>query len=156
MSRVYLTKHGVYSILAGFEEQGPSALDPDVTLQVFKKRFRRHRGQIKNVLRNQKFLTGIGNAYADEILLYAGILPFRRKSTLSDSEIAKLYESMKQVLSRYRDLLSDWTLDQLSREKRNFLMIHGKGGKVCSLCGGRISEVTANRFKTNYCQTCQK
>ena len=156
MSRVYLTKHGQYSILAGFDDQGPSALDPDVILEVFKKRIKRHRGQIKNILRNQRFLTGIGNAYADEVLLYAGILPFRRKATLSDSEIASLFESMKKVLTRYRDLLSNWSLDQLSREKRDFLMIHGKGGDVCPLCGGRISEVTANRFKTNYCQTCQK
>jgi formamidopyrimidine-DNA glycosylase len=156
MSRVYLTKHGEYSILAGFDEQGPSSLNPDVTLRVFKKRLKRHRGQIKNILRNQKFLTGIGNAYADEILLYSGILPFRRKSTLSDSEIDKLYESMKQVLTRYRELLSNWTLEQLSREKRDFLMIHGKGGELCPLCGGRVSEVTANRFKTNYCQACQK
>ena len=155
MSRVYLTKHGEYSVLAGFDDQGPSALDPEVTLKVFKKRLKRHRGQIKNVLRNQKFLTGIGNAYADEILLYAGILPFRRKSTLSDSEIDKLHESMKQVLTRYRELLSDWTLERLSREKRDFLMIHGKGGELCPLCGGRVSEITANRFKTNYCQTCQ-
>jgi formamidopyrimidine-DNA glycosylase len=156
MSRVYLTKYGEYSILAGFEEQGPSALDPGVTFEVFKDRLKRRRGQIKNVLRNQRFLTGIGNAYADEILLYAGILPFRKKSTLSDAEILNLYSSMKQVLTRYRDLLSDWTLDQLGSERRDFLMIHGKGGEVCPLCGGRISEITANRFKTNYCQSCQK
>jgi formamidopyrimidine-DNA glycosylase len=156
MSRVYLTKHGEYSSLAGFDEQGPSALDPDVTLEVFKKRFKRHRGQIKNVLRNQRFLTGIGNAYADEILLYAGILPFRRKSTLSGEEISRLFESMKKVLTRYRDLLSNRRLVELSREKRDFLMIHGKSGEVCPLCGGRVSEITANRFKTNFCQTCQK
>lgn len=155
MSRVYLTKHEEYSSLAGFAEQGPSALDPKVTVEVFKKRIKRHRGQIKNVLRNQKFLTGIGNAYADEILLYAGILPFRRKSTLSDTDIDRLYESMRKVLTRYRDLLSNRSLAQLSREKRDFLMIHGKSGEVCPLCGGRISEVTANRFKTNFCQSCQ-
>jgi formamidopyrimidine-DNA glycosylase len=156
MSRIYLTKHGEYSILAGFGEQGPSALDPEVTLEVFKGRLKRHRGQIKNILCNQRFLTGIGNAYADEILLYAGILPLRRKATLSNREIENLFFSMKNVLTRYRDLLSNWTLEELRSEKREFLMIHGKGGEVCPLCGGRISEITANRFKTNYCQTCQK
>jgi formamidopyrimidine-DNA glycosylase len=119
MGRIYLVEKGNYSEVAGFADRGPSALEPKLTLDIFKKRLKGHRGQIKNVLRNQRFVKGIGNAYADEILLYAGILPFRRRYTLSDT-------------------------------------VHNRRGKICPLCGGRVSEVTANRFKTNYCQTCQK
>ena len=155
MSRVYLVDAGNYSGVAGFENRGPSALEEALTLDVFKTRIKRHRGQIKNVLRNQHFVKGIGNAYADEILLYAGILPFRRKSTLSEDEIDKLYEAMRKVMSRYRDLMAKRKLSDFGSEKRDFLMIHGKGGDICPLCGGRVSEVKANRFKTNYCQHCQ-
>jgi formamidopyrimidine-DNA glycosylase len=108
------------------------------------------------VLRNQSFVKGIGNAYADEILLYAGILPFRRRYTLSDTETKNLYLAMKKVLSRIRDIMSERSLDEIAIEKRDFLMVHNRRGKICPLCGGRVSEVTANRFKTNYCQTCQK
>jgi formamidopyrimidine-DNA glycosylase len=156
MGRAYLVPKGDYSNVAGFSERGPSALDPVLTLEVFKDRLRRHRGQIKNVLRNQRFVKGIGNAYADEILLYAGILPFRRRSTLSDAEVVKLYEAMRTVLTRVLEILSTRHLNELGTERRDFLMIHGRGGGICPLCGGRVSEVTANRFKTNYCQTCQK
>ncbi|MHA1939041.1 MAG: Fpg/Nei family DNA glycosylase [Candidatus Thorarchaeota archaeon] len=156
MGRAYLVPKGDYSNVAGFSGRGLSALDPALTLELFKERLRRHRGQIKNVLRNQRFVKGIGNAYADEILLYAGILPFRRRSTLSDEEVVKLYEAMRTVLSRVLEIISNRNLNELGTEKRDFLMIHNRGGGMCPLCGGRVSEVTANRFKTNYCQTCQK
>jgi formamidopyrimidine-DNA glycosylase len=156
MGRAYLVTKGEYSNVAGFSGRGPSALDPTLTLDVFKDRLRRHRGQIKNVLRNQRFVKGIGNAYADEILLYAGILPFRRRSTLNDEEVVKLFESMRTVLARVLEIISNRKLSELGTEKRDFLMIHNRGGGMCPLCGGRVSEVTANRFKTSYCQTCQK
>jgi len=156
MGRVYLVPSGEYSGVAGFSGRGPSALDPDLTLDVFKDRLKQRRGQIKNVLRNQSFVKGIGNAYADEILVYAGILPFRKRATLTEDEIENLYESMRKVLTRIRDVLSGRPLDEIAIEKRDFMMVHNRGGGICPLCGGRVSEVKANRFKTNYCQTCQK
>ncbi|MFX1471113.1 MAG: Fpg/Nei family DNA glycosylase [Promethearchaeota archaeon] len=155
MGRAYLVLKGDYANVAGFSGRGPSALDPALTLEVFKDRLRRHRGQIKNVLRNQRFVKGIGNAYADEILLYAGILPFRKRSALSDEEVAKLFKAMRAVLARVLEIISGRTLNELGTERREFLMIHNRGGGICPLCGGRVSEVKANRFKTNYCQTCQ-
>jgi formamidopyrimidine-DNA glycosylase len=156
MGRIYLVEKGNYSQVADFENRGPSALDPSLTIDIFRNRLKRHSGQIKNVLRNQRFVKGIGNAYADEILLYAGILPFRNRSTLTYDETEKLYNSMRNVLWRIRDILAERSLDDIAIEKRDFLMIHNRGGQICPLCGGRVSEVTANRFKTNYCQTCQK
>ncbi len=156
MSRVYLVKGSDYSQVAGFNGRGPSALDPELRLAEFKEYLRRRRGQIKNILRNQKFVKGIGNAYADEILLYAGILPFRRKSSLSNEEVEQLYDAMRNVLMKFKGVLEKRSLDEIALEKRDFMMVHNRGGGVCPLCGGRISEVTANRFKTNYCQTCQK
>jgi len=156
MGRIYLVDKSDYSIVADFKDRGPSALDPELTVDIFKMRLKRHNGQIKNVLRNQRFVKGIGNAYADEILLYAGIMPFRKRSSLTNDEIEKLFHAMNKVLSRIRDIISKRSLDEIAIEKRDFLMIHNRGGGICPLCGGRVSEVTANRFKTNYCQTCQK
>ncbi len=156
MGRIYLVPHKSYSRVAGFANRGPSALDPALTIEDFRIRLKHHNGQIKNVLRNQRFVKGIGNAYADEILLYAGINPFRKRASLDEDEIENLFASMKKVLGRIHELLSHWTLEEIAIEKRDFLMVHNRGGGICPLCGGRISEVTANRFKTNYCQTCQK
>jgi formamidopyrimidine-DNA glycosylase len=157
MGRVYITEKGDYSGVAGFEGRGPSALDSNLTLPIFRERIRHHRGQIKNVLRNQRFVKGIGNAYADEILLYAGILPLRRRSTLSDAEVESLYHAMRKVLGRITDILSKRDLTEIAKENRDFMMVHNRGGgAICPLCGGRISEISANRFKTSFCQTCQK
>ncbi|MDF1539082.1 MAG: hypothetical protein P1Q69_09270 [Candidatus Thorarchaeota archaeon] len=156
MGRVYLIEKGNYKEVADFYGRGPSALDPDLTLEIFKTRIKRHNGQIKNVLRNQKFIKGIGNAYADEILLFAGILPFRRRATLTSEEIQKLYDAMRTVLTKFKDILMKRPLNEIALEKRDFLMVHGKHNGICPLCGNRVSEITANRFKTNFCQTCQK
>ena len=156
MGRVYLVKNHDYSQVADFEGRGPSALDSSLTIDVFKQRIRRHNGQIKNVLRNQRFVKGIGNAYADEILLFAGILPFRNRSSLSEQEIEKLYESMGKILAKFKEILMKRPINEIALEKRDFLMIHGRHNEICPLCGNRISEVRANRFKTNFCQTCQK
>lgn len=156
MSRVYIVTPAEEAKVAGFEGRGPAPLDPALTLDIFRTRVPRFQGQVKNLLQNQRFVKGIGNAYADEILLYAGILPFRKRSSLSGAEIERLYNAMKSVLGRYREILSQRNLEDLGPDKRDFLMIHNKGGGICPLCGGRVSEVRANRFKTSYCQTCQK
>lgn len=156
MGRVYRVSSGEYQAVAGFSNRGPSALDELLTLDEFRKRIRRHNGQIKNVLRNQSFVKGIGNAYADEILLYAGVLPFRKRSSLSEGEIERLFHAMQKVLRRIVTLLSERGINEIAKETRAFMMVHGRGGEICPLCGGRISEVTANRLKTNYCQSCQK
>jgi len=83
-------------------------------------------------------------------------LPFRKRSSLSDDEISKLFEAMRTILGKFRDLLFKRTIEDIGLEKRDFLMIHGRYGDVCALCGNRVSEVKANRFKTNYCQKCQE
>ncbi|MBD3404871.1 MAG: hypothetical protein GF411_01895 [Candidatus Lokiarchaeota archaeon] len=156
MSRVYLVDKGVYTDVAGFIGRGVSALDASLTAEIFQKRITNFHGPIKNVLRNQRFLKGIGNAYADEILLFAGILPFRKRSSLNIEELEKLHSAITSVLTRYKALLLKRSLNEVISEPRDFLMIHGKSDGICPLCGGRISEITADRFRTNYCQTCQK
>ena len=69
-----------------FMELGPEANDPDLTLDIFLQRLRRHPGEIKGILTNQEFVAGIGNAYADEICWRAGIYPFRRRTSLDADE----------------------------------------------------------------------
>src|SRR5579863_4357851 len=67
MARVYLTSDPATDVPA-FADIGPDALDPHLGFEDFQARLRRHRGEIKNVLRNQAFVGGVGNAYSDEIL----------------------------------------------------------------------------------------
>ena len=53
------------------------------TLEVWRERIRRHPGELKNLLKNQAFVAGVGNAYSDEVLHAARLLPFRKRSTLA-------------------------------------------------------------------------
>ena len=80
MGKIYLTLD--LGQVPTFLDLGPEANDPDLTLDIFLQRLRRHPGEIKGILTNQEFVAGIGNAYADEICWRAGIYPFRRRASL--------------------------------------------------------------------------
>ena len=76
MGKVYLLPAGVDRTVPGLgtDEIGPDADDPALSLEVWRERIRRHPGELKNLLRNQAFVAGIGNAYSDEVLHAAGLL----------------------------------------------------------------------------------
>jgi formamidopyrimidine-DNA glycosylase len=158
MARVYLTSDPD-SEIPTFAELGPDALDPELDYAAFAARLRKHRGELKNVLRNQVFVSGIGNAYSDEILFEAGLRPLRRASTLSDEERRKLYSAMRKVLA---DSVATVAKDYedgnhpLHKQDRSFMKVHGKGKALCPRCGHRISSVHAGGESTYYCRNCQK
>jgi formamidopyrimidine-DNA glycosylase len=153
MGKVYLTTD--LNQIPTFSELGPEATDPELTLDTFRERLRRHRGEIKGILTNQRFLAGIGNAYADEICWRAGIYPFRRRPSLDDEETAQLHAALGTVLSEAIETLRDRVGETIDVEVRDFLAVHGKTGQLCPRCNGPISKVTRQRRTTNFCRTCQ-
>jgi formamidopyrimidine-DNA glycosylase len=153
MGKVYLIED--LDQIPTYADQGPEALDPDLTLDVFRQRLRKHRGEIKWILTNQRFVAGIGNAYADEILWQAGIYPFRRRPSLSDDEIAGLYTAMRGVLAKALETLRERVGADIDVEIRDFLAVHGKPGEACPRCGSTVSEVKRERRATHFCRTCQ-
>ena len=153
MGKVYLVSDlGQVPTLA---ELGPEATDPELTLDVFLQRLRRHPGEIKGVLTNQAFVAGIGNAYADEILWHARIYPFRRRPTLDAEELARLHSSMRTVLLEAIQTLRERVGDAIDVEVRDFLAVHGKAGQPCPRCGTTVSRVTRERRDTDFCRQCQ-
>jgi formamidopyrimidine-DNA glycosylase len=153
MGKVYLTA-GLDQIPT-FAELGPEANDPELTLEAFQERLRRHPGEIKGAITNQRFLAGIGNAYADEILWRARIYPFRRRPSLDAEEIEQLYAAIGAVLAEAIDTLRERVGDKIDVEIRDFLAVHGKAGQPCPRCDQPISKVTRQRRTTNFCRTCQ-
>ena len=153
MGKVYLTA-GLDQIPT-FSELGPEANDPELSLEAFQERLRRHPGEIKGALTNQRFLAGIGNAYADEILWRARIYPFRRRPSLDAEEIEQLYAAVGAVLAEAIDTLRERVGDKIDVEIRDFLAVHGKAGQPCPRCDQPISKVTRQRRTTNFCRTCQ-
>ena len=143
------------------EVPGWSALGPEADsvatmgLDAFRKRLRRFRDELKDLLRNQEFLAGIGNAYSDEILFEARLLPLRRRASLKPAEEEHLFAAIPLVLSRAVEaILANPNYDE-SKQDRSFMAVHMKGGKTCPRCGHRISQIGSNREPLNFCRGCQ-
>jgi len=158
MGKVYLVPDGVERPIPGRQpgEMGPDALDAALTLDVWRERIRKHPGELKNLLRNQAFVAGIGNAYSDEILFAARLLPFRKRSTLASEEIDELYRATRSVLTDAIALLRERVPPTFEKQVRDHLSTHNKGGEPCPRCGTRITAVTAGGFPTGFCRGCQR
>jgi formamidopyrimidine-DNA glycosylase len=157
MGKVYLRPAGVDRPVPGLgeAEQGPDADDPALTLEIWRERIKRHPGELKNLLRNQAFVAGIGNAYSDEILHAAGLLPFRKRSSLATEEVDALYWATRETLASAVTILRERVPPTFEKQVRDFLAVHDKGGQACPRCGTRITEVKAGGFITSFCRGCQ-
>ena len=157
MGKVYLLPKGLERAVPGLggTDQGPDADDEMLTLDVWRERIRRHPGELKNLLRNQAFVAGIGNAYSDEILWAARLLPFRKRSSLASEEVEELYAVTRATLANAIEVLRARVPPTFERQVRDFLAVHDKGGEPCPRCGSRITEIKAGGAITSYCRTCQ-
>lgn len=154
MGKVYLVKKKDLIQVPQFSDMGPDALE--VSEEEYAQRIRKFTGQIKNILVNHKFVAGVGNAYADEILWQAKLHPYRKRTTLDDEDIARLYAAMHKVFDWATPIVTEQMQDELDySERRGFLKVHRKGGEPCPVCGTRISEITAGQRITDFCRNCQ-
>lgn len=158
MGKVYLLPAGVARAVTGLDDgdQGPDADAPELTLEVWRERIRRHPGELKSLLRNQAFVAGIGNAYSDEILHAAKLSPFRRRSSLAPEEVDALYEATRTTLARVIGTLRERVPPTFEKQVRDFLAVHLRGGEACPRCGTRLSEVSSRSEATTWCRGCQR
>lgn len=153
MGRVYWVAPGALPTIPGWAELGPDALT--VGFSEFSQRIRRHPGELKNLLRNQAFIAGVGNAYSDEILHEAGLLPLRKRTTLKPDELVKLHGATGKVLSSAIESIRAQDKYEPHKQDRRFMAVHGKAKGKCPRCGHRISELTARGEATDFCRGCQ-
>ena len=157
MGKVYLLPAGLSRPVPGLDDElGPDADDPKLTLDVWRQRIRKHPGELKNLLRNQAFVAGVGNAYSDEILHAARLLPFRKRSSLAPEEVDALYDATGSTLDAAITTLRKRVPPTFEKQVRDFLAVHDKGGTPCPRCGTRISEVKPGGFLTSFCRGCQR
>jgi formamidopyrimidine-DNA glycosylase len=158
MGKIYVLPAGVVRPVPGAaeDELGPDADDPGLTLEVWRARIKRHPGELKNLLRNQEFVAGIGNAYSDEILHAARLQPFRKRGTLASEEVDELYAATRSTLTEAVAVLRDRVPPTFETEVRDFLAVHNRGGEDCPRCGKRITQTEAGGFTTSYCRHCQR
>jgi formamidopyrimidine-DNA glycosylase len=113
------------------------------------------RAQLKGVLRDQRVLAGIGNAYSDEILHAARLSPFKASNALSPDELSRLYQAINSALTEAIARSEGLAAYELKDAKRTNLRVHGRTGQPCGVCGTTIAEVSFADSSLQYCPGCQ-
>ena len=154
MGKVYYVDRDNLDEVPRLAEQGPDVL-AGIDFEEFRDRLKRFQGEIKGVLTRGSFISGIGNAYSDEILFAAGISPFRKARSFKEEEIRWLYDESRHVVEEAIGVLRQRMGADIHVKIRDFLKVHNKGGQPCPSCGGNITQLTANQRITSYCRRCQ-
>ena len=139
----------------GVASLGPDPLAPDFTAEVLGSLLAGRRTQIKGVLRDQRIIAGIGNAYSDEVLHAARMSPFRLASSLSEADVAALYDVIVDTLRSAVERSAGLAASDLKKEKKAGLAVHGRAGEKCPVCEDVIREVSFADSALQYCPTCQ-
>ncbi len=119
---------------------------------------RRENHTLKRSLTDPRLLSGIGNAYSDEILHRAGLSPLTWSTRLDDEELTRLYEATREVLTWWtahlRAEVGDGFPDKVTAF-RDEMTVHGRYRKPCPTCGDPVQRIVYADNETNYCPTCQ-
>jgi formamidopyrimidine-DNA glycosylase len=145
-------------------ETGLDNLDPgglevfDATIEDFARAIRAKNHTLKRALTDPRILSGIGNAYSDEILFEARLSPFTLTQKLSDKDVENLFESIKRTLTDWLERMRLESSDRFPEKVTAFrpdMATHGKYGEPCPRCGNKIQRIRYGSNETNYCPTCQ-
>ena len=112
------------------------------------------RSQIKGVLRDQRLIAGIGNAYSDEILHVAKMSPFK-PANMPPDDVRVLYAAVQSTLRDAVARSEGLAASELKGEKKSNLRVHGRFGEPCPVCGDAVKQVIYADSTFQYCPTCQ-
>ena len=146
----------MYIVRDPAEVAGIAALGPDPLADGFELRpLLARRMQVKRLLRDQKIIAGVGNAYSDEILHAAKLSPFAIAESLDDDQVERLEAALQDVLREAVEEARGKPADELKDDKRTRMRVHGRAGESCPVCGDTVLEVTYAQSALQYCPTCQ-
>jgi len=147
----------VYAVRDPQDVPGIAGLGPDPLADGFTiaPMLEGRRMQIKRLLRDQKVVAGIGNAYSDEILHAAKLSPFALASELDEGEIERLDDAIQSVLTEALSEAHGKAASELKDNKRTRMRVHGRAGEPCPVCGDTVAEVVFADSSLQYCPTCQ-
>jgi formamidopyrimidine-DNA glycosylase len=141
---------------------GFDPLDEQMSWVRFGERMTTRKAKLKPLLMDQRFIAGIGNLYADEILFTAGLRHDRNSDSLTAQEIRRLYRAIVEVLQdaiKHRgSSLADEQYRDLFGEVGEFQHLHNvydREGQACPRCRGVIVRTKANGRSAFYCPRCQ-
>jgi formamidopyrimidine-DNA glycosylase len=139
----------------GIASLGPDPLADGFTVDVLAGLLAGRRTQVKGVLRDQKIIAGIGNAYSDEVLHAAKMSPFKLAASLTREEVESLHAAMTGALREAVERSAGLAAGELKAEKKAGLRVHGRAGQPCPVCGDTVREVSFADSALQYCPTCQ-
>ena len=140
------------------------ALDPGgaevftLTGDAFATALRSGNHTLKRSLTDPHLFSGIGNAYSDEILHAAQLSPVKLTHSLTDDEIARLFDATQRVLQQWVERLQAETGDAFPEKVTAFrpgMAVHGRYGQPCPRCGAPVQRIVYARNEANYCAECQ-
>ncbi len=142
--------------LAAHDRGGIEPLE--VGAEAFAAALTRRNRTLKRALTDPRVLSGIGNAFSDEILREAGLSPVQRTRNLDAEELERLRAATTNVLGWWRDRLVAAARESWPEEVTAFrddFTVHGRFGHPCPVCGTEVQRIVYADRETNYCPTCQ-
>ncbi len=144
---------------AGLREHDPGGLEVlDADLAAFRAALARENHTLKRSLTDPGILSGIGNAYSDEILHRAKLSPVKQTRQLSAEETARLFEATRATLLDWCERIRAEAAGQFPDGVTAFregMAVHGRYGKPCPVCGSPVQRIAYADNETNYCAVCQ-
>jgi len=145
-------------------EDGLRSLDPGgidifaVDLGSFRAALSAENRTLKRALTDPRIISGIGNAYSDEILHAAQLSPIALTQKLQAEEWDRLFTAARDVLKLWLDRLRSEAESEFPEKVTAFrpqMAVHGRYGKPCPRCGEKIHRIRYADNETNYCPRCQ-
>jgi formamidopyrimidine-DNA glycosylase len=142
--------------LAEHERGGLEVLE--ASADAFRARIARENRTLKRALTDPHILSGIGNAYSDEILHRARLSPVKLTGRLSSGEVDRLYgatrETLEEWIARLREQVGDGFPEKVTAFRPE-MAVHGRYGEPCPRCGAAVQRIVYASNETNYCAPCQ-
>ena len=142
---------------------GPEPLSSDFNLEYFKINIKNKKKSIKDCLMDQKFVSGLGNIYVNEVLFQSKINPLKKSKNLTNKQILNILKNTKLILKKAVDKggssIKDFNDTEGNKGKfQDFFRVYGRDNKACSKikCNGVIKKIRISNRSTFYCNICQK
>jgi formamidopyrimidine-DNA glycosylase len=144
--------------LAAHDPGGLELLAKGTTWRSFRAALTRESHTLKRALTDPRLISGVGNAYSDEILHRAGLSPFKRAVKLSDEEVRRLFSAARKLLrawtARLKREVGDGFPEKVTAFREDFA-VHGKHRQPCPVCAAPVQRIVYAANEANYCPGCQ-
>ena len=148
---------------AHLKHLGPEPMSAKLNIGYFKDYTTGKERNIKNILMDQKFISGLGNIYVNEILFLSGVKPVKKIKKLTDVEIKKIIKFTKKIISK-AIILGGSSIKDFSSSSgkkgsfQQYFNVYGKKGENCPKvkCKGKIKKIVVSNRASFFCNKCQK